>query len=228
MEERIIMPSRDKIINQIKRATQVPSHLDTPPSELDSRLKNAIKDTLPKNNQGLWEQFEQELLAIAGEFKVCENLNDALKVVKNILSEEQFKSVAITDNKRTGQLAQQLDDIEIVRASEIPYPERKDKLANTPAALLDANYAISEIGSLAVLYKDAKTTLPYFLSDCVIVLISVEQIVANLLTLVEQIPAEQAKNMVLMTGPSRTADIEKVLVLGAHGPRRLVCLMIKQ
>ncbi|MHB8756383.1 MAG: LUD domain-containing protein [Candidatus Acidiferrales bacterium] len=31
-----------------------------------------------------------------------------------------------------------------------------------------------------------------------------------------------------MTGSSRTADIEKILVLGAHGPRRLVVLLSEQ
>ncbi|MEJ7661726.1 MAG: LUD domain-containing protein [Hymenobacter sp.] len=30
----------------------------------------------------------------------------------------------------------------------------------------------------------------------------------------------------LTTGPSRTADIEKTLVLGAHGPRRLVLFLL--
>ena len=33
-------------------------------------------------------------------------------------------------------------------------------------------------------------------------------------------------NVYFITGPSRTADIEKVLVLGAHGPKRLVTLLV--
>ena len=31
---------------------------------------------------------------------------------------------------------------------------------------------------------------------------------------------------VFVTGPSRTADIEKILILGAHGPKRLVVLLV--
>lgn len=35
-------------------------------------------------------------------------------------------------------------------------------------------------------------------------------------------------SLCVITGPSRTADIEKILVLGAHGPRRLVVLLSRE
>jgi len=39
-------------------------------------------------------------------------------------------------------------------------------------------------------------------------------------------PAEQTSSMVLITGPSRTADIEQILVRGIHGPGHLVVLVV--
>ena len=38
-------------------------------------------------------------------------------------------------------------------------------------------------------------------------------------------PARRGE-FVLVTGPSRTADIEKILILGVHGPKRLVVLLV--
>ena len=41
-------------------------------------------------------------------------------------------------------------------------------------------------------------------------------------------PAEQTSSMVLITGPSRTADIEKTLVVGVHGPKEVYLFLIDE
>jgi L-lactate dehydrogenase complex protein LldG len=39
-------------------------------------------------------------------------------------------------------------------------------------------------------------------------------------------PAERTSSMVLITGPSRTADIEQILVRGAHGPGQVLAILV--
>jgi L-lactate dehydrogenase complex protein LldG len=64
-----------------------------------------------------------------------------------------------------------------------------------------------------------------------LVLARPSQVVAEIgdaLRVVQARFGEQMPSMVsLTTGPSRTADIEKTLVLGAHGPRRLVLFLLE-
>ena len=44
--------------------------------------------------------------------------------------------------------------------------------------------------------------------------------------LARRAPTRLRGEFVFITGPSRTADIEKILILGAHGPKRLVVLLV--
>ena len=116
----------------------------------------------------------------------------------------------------------------VVRAASIPSSQRKQQLAEIKFSLVSGSYAVADTGSLIVLYEYSRTSYPHFLAGTVIAIVNFANIAADLFELFEKIEPDAAKNMVIITGPSRTADIEKILILGAHGPRQLIVIAVKQ
>jgi L-lactate dehydrogenase complex protein LldG len=225
-----MISSREKILNRLKEATRVPSELTGPPDDIDEVIQEGIQSITPKNAQGLLEQFQKELELVSAEFHRLRDWRDAAAIILDIMRQNGYKTIAVTGEavcqRLTKHIKENDDSIMCVQALALPYPDRKEQLANIPVSLVEASYGITDIGSLVFPYEDTKTSLPHFLSDCVFAVVSKENLVENLFQLFAVLPQEKARDMVLITGPSRTADIEKVLILGAHGPRRLVVLMI--
>lgn len=81
-----------------------------------------------------------------------------------------------------------------------------------------AEHAVAETGS--VVFDADGSHRPQLYPDVVIVLLDPATLVGRLEELPP--PVDQDRHRVVVTGPSRTADIEKRLVLGAHGPTRLI------
>ncbi len=82
-----------------------------------------------------------------------------------------------------------------------------------------STWAIAETGTVVV----AGSRSIFITADVHVVVANSSSIVAD----PEDVPFSEALEppFTLVTGPSRTSDIERVLVLGAHGPRRLVILI---
>ncbi len=223
--------SRESILGKIKAATGVASHLPEAPSGIDQQIADGLASVTPKDDAGLRDQFKKELEIVSGEFFLASSQDVVTDTVVRILCDSQYTSLSIVGDGLCAQIAEQIrakmPNLQLVSATDFAYPERKDKLAEIPAALVDASFAVADVATLAVLYDDTASSLPHFLPDCIFTLIRPGQLVANLFELFAKIPAEKAKNMVLITGPSRTADVEKILVLGAHGPRKLVVFMLE-
>jgi L-lactate dehydrogenase complex protein LldG len=92
-----------------------------------------------------------------------------------------------------------------------------------------ADYALADTGSLVFLSESGESRLISLLPPRHIAIVAREKILSGLdelFTLVPQ-PAAKSSSMVIVTGPSRTADIEMRLVRGVHGPGEIHVIIVE-
>jgi L-lactate utilization protein LutC len=108
-------------------------------------------------------------------------------------------------------------------ADDAARAELRGKLARCDFAVVEADYAIAATGTLAMIATPERPGSLTLLPPVNVILVSAERILPDLAAALEAIgPAAIASHrLALVTGPSRTADIEKRIVLGVHGPREI-------
>jgi L-lactate dehydrogenase complex protein LldG len=101
--------------------------------------------------------------------------------------------------------------------------ELRANLARCDFAIVEADYAIAATGTLAMLATPERPGSLTLLPPVNVILVSVERILSDLAAAIAAIGASAiaSHRLALVSGPSRTADIEKRIVLGVHGPREL-------
>ncbi len=99
---------------------------------------------------------------------------------------------------------------------------------NPDVALSMAFAGVVETGSLVLRSGPDNPTTLNFLSDIHIVVIGARSLVLNLEDVWPKLRKHGFGRAVnFITGPSRTADVEQTMQLGAHGPRRLHVIVVK-
>jgi L-lactate dehydrogenase complex protein LldG len=89
-------------------------------------------------------------------------------------------------------------------------------------------WGIANTGTLAQDSSAVEQRLASSLTWIHIALVASEQIVPDLPTLMTRMHPSKNGYIALITGPSRTADIERVLAIGVHGPERLVVVCVDE
>jgi len=97
-----------------------------------------------------------------------------------------------------------------------------------------ANFAVAETGSLVIISNEGNARLATSLPPIHIALITVEKFVQTLeeaMTLTKALVFASSGNKMtayvsFITGPSRTTDIEKQMIIGAHGPREVHIIIL--
>jgi L-lactate dehydrogenase complex protein LldG len=115
-----------------------------------------------------------------------------------------------------------------VRSGIRDVDELRQACAEAAAGITSADYALSATGTLVMLSSPSEARLISLLPPLHIAVIPSAAILTGLdeLFTVLPKPAEQTSSMVLISGPSRTADIEQILVRGVHGPGEIRVIIV--
>lgn len=178
------------------------------------------------------DRFQQKIESVHGEVHRVRADRWVPELIR-LLAEKGLNNLLVSDQKPHGQeLRQQWhDELPRLLAYDRPIEDWKTELFNrVDASLTGCRGAIAETGSL-ILWPDLdEPRLMSLVPPVHFVLLPADRIYSTFYEAVgEQGWAEQGMptNALLVSGPSKTADIEQTLAYGVHGPKELIVLVLE-
>ena len=99
-------------------------------------------------------------------------------------------------------------------------------MQDVDVAILQARFGVAENGAVWVTEEDIKIRVLPFIPEHLVALLYTKDIVPTMHQAYERIGTEDYSFGAFIAGPSKTADIEQSLVLGAHGPKSMTILLL--
>ncbi len=108
------------------------------------------------------------------------------------------------------------------------HAEALQRLARVPAGLTGADAGLADTASLVLAHGPGRPRLASLLPPVHIAVLSVSRLLPGLPAFLAAHPdaLKASSNVVIVTGPSRTADIELIPVFGVHGPKQLEVVLV--
>ena len=176
----------------------------------------------------LVERFTSELKLIHGEPVRCGTIDAARQYLTGLMDAENWPRIGSVDRPAAREL---LGGVATDRVAWIDGSWQPRQIADLPAGVIVADALLADTGTCMITCPTAQDRLMCYLPPACVVLARVNQLAPHLPAAWGEIARRTADpairgEFVLVTGPSRTADIEKILILGVHGPKRLVVLLV--
>jgi L-lactate dehydrogenase complex protein LldF len=195
---------------QISDAREVNPSLTRPASDSEASSRGE-RHTVSSSRV---ERFALELIALGGEFIACEK-SELVQRILDILDQRGIKALAAWEEQYfpNGLLNN-------LAGKGIMISHQPD--ASIRAGLTGVSAAIAETGSLLLCGGLGRPLTASLLPEVHIVVMHADEIRDDLPKIFELRELREASSAVLITGPSRTADIEMTLTIGVHGPGELI------
>ncbi|NCX95960.1 MAG: lactate utilization protein B/C [Chitinophagia bacterium] len=199
--------------------------------ELESTPMNVPYPEVEKDNSSVFEKQEGTLLEIfaqnfeqtGGQLTVCRNEADFLTRITHLCQTKQWQNVISSDTTLGGFFSQFAPEV---------IKQQESSTQEADACITGCELLIARTGSVlcSSMQNMGRTSTIYYPAH--IIVAWAEQVVYDLEDAFAALKARYGNSLPSMlsfhTGPSRTADIEKTLVVGVHGPQEVHLFLLKK
>jgi len=212
-------PGRERILARIRAALREPAPMHTA-SGAPRSVFAPVTDALAR--------FEKECAGNHTELVVTPDMNAAGIAVASVLASLPAGEIFVQDAPALRRMAPAWPQDSKLHWSHVPLTGSEGPAETSQATITLGETLVAQTGSVFVSAacggRGASVVAPVH-----IVVAGIEQLVPDLdaafARLNERGAPARNSFLCLITGSSRTSDIEKIMVLGAHGPRRLVVVL---
>jgi len=203
--------ARNKILKKIKQALKSPVSVPFPDQVADTPLFIPTEQELAIN-------FAQKFTELLGKFVYCADEGELAQQLAALIKSQKWQKIY-------SQESGWLDDM-----SEYQFdPVNTDDLASCDASITLCEHLVARTGTIVLSSQQLSGRATSVYAPIHICIAYTHQLVYDITDSLHQFKQEvdHIPSMIsYATGPSITADIEKTLVVGVHGPKEVYCFLV--
>jgi L-lactate dehydrogenase complex protein LldG len=208
-----VSPSKENILKRIRKAL---TH-STPLPFVQSESGDAI---FQKPQQELEVEFAEQFTKLQGKFIFCLNHQEFAFQFNSLVRKQAWKKIYCLEDKLLKSFGSQLDEL------------LTDDLAGCDISVTGCENLVARTGTIVISTAQASGRTASVYAPIHVCIAYTKQLVYDVKDALIQIKNRHGERLPSLvsfaTGPSRTADIEKTLVVGVHGPKEVYCFLVDE
>jgi len=205
--------SKEKVLKKVRKALIQKTKNPYPNLDYDSKIYSASDESLDI-------LFAEEFTKVSGQFVYCENEEEFIQLITSLVKDREWINLHAVDK----QIFNYLDQ------GNLKYTTDEAGFLKSEVGITLCEFLSARTGSIIVSSKQLSGRRLSVFPPVHIVVAYSSQLVYDIKEALSGIKNKYGENIPSMistiTGPSRSADIEKTLVMGAHGPKEVFVFLI--
>ncbi|HSQ44902.1 MAG TPA: lactate utilization protein [Ginsengibacter sp.] len=209
-----VSSSKEKILKKVREALTNPVPLPFPKSE-------GTNSAFPQQKEDLEITFAEEFTKLLGKFAFCVSEADMKLQLQQLISEKKWTNIFCKEDN----LLKIFNDGKFIKLNQ-------SSLTDCDASITTCEYLIARTGSIVMTsaQQSGRTVSAY--APVHICIAYINQLVYDTRDALKLLKTKYGNSLpsfiTFAAGPSRTADIEKTLVVGVHGPKEVYLFLIDE
>jgi L-lactate dehydrogenase complex protein LldG len=208
-----ISQSKENILKKIRKALTHSTPLPFPQSEGNNSI-------FPQPSQELEIEFAEQFTKLQGKFIFCLNHQELAFQLNSLVRKQGWKKIFCREENLAKLIDLQLTGL------------LTNDLPGCDVSVTSCEALVARTGSIVMSTAQSSGRTVSVYAPIHICIAYTRQLVFDVkdaLNIIKNRHGERLPSLIsFATGPSRTADIEKTLVVGVHGPKEVYCFLVDE